>query len=239
MSSMNEIQLVVLFFAHLKEKTGTSKAAVLLPEGASVADLKTHLVGLYPQLELAMPHVVVAVNRHFAPDDQVLVHGAEVAFFPPVSGGAESRTIVRIITEPLNLDALVLELTESSVGAVCVFVGTVRGETRRGEPHLTTRLEYEAYVPMAEEKMLQIAAEIRRTWQDVESVAMVQRIGLLDPGTPTVAIICTAAHRDTGVFEACRYGIDRLKEIVPIWKKEIGPNGEEWVEGDYMPGPGD
>ena len=78
---MNEIQLVVLFFAHLKEKTGTSKAAVLLPEGASVADLKTHLVGLYPQLELAMPHVVVAVNRHFAPDalaDELVEHFKEV-----------------------------------------------------------------------------------------------------------------------------------------------------------------
>ncbi len=93
MSSMNEIQLVVLFFAHLKKKPALPRLRFCSPEGASVADLKTHLVGLYPQLELAMPHVVVAVNRHFAPDDQVLVHGAEVAFFPPVSGGAESRTV--------------------------------------------------------------------------------------------------------------------------------------------------
>jgi molybdopterin synthase catalytic subunit len=69
----------------------------------------------------------------------------------------------------------------------------------------------------------------------VEGIAIVQRIGRLDPGTPTVLIACSAAHRDTGVFEAARYGIDRLKEIVPIWKKEVGPGGEEWVEGKYTP----
>jgi molybdopterin synthase catalytic subunit len=69
----------------------------------------------------------------------------------------------------------------------------------------------------------------------VEGIAVVQRIGRLDPMTPTVLIACTAAHRDTGVFDAARYGIDRLKEIVPVWKKEIGPNGEEWVEGEYLP----
>jgi molybdopterin synthase catalytic subunit len=70
----------------------------------------------------------------------------------------------------------------------------------------------------------------------VEGIAIVQRIGRLEPGSPTVLIACTAAHRDSGVFEAARYGIDRLKEIVPIWKKEFGPTGEAWVEGSYHPG---
>ena len=81
--------------------------------------------------------------------------------------------------------------------------------------------------------------EIRERWPSVEGVAIVQRIGKLMPGTPTVLIACTAGHRDTGVFEAARYGIDRLKQIVPIWKKEVGPEGEEWVEGDYFPSPGE
>jgi len=89
---------------------------------------------------------------------------------------------------------------------------------------------------MAETKMKQVAEEIRRRWPSIEGIAIVQRIGRLYPKTPTVLIACTAAHRDTGVFEAARYGIDRLKEIVPIWKKEVGPNGEFWVEGDYIPG---
>jgi len=92
---------------------------------------------------------------------------------------------------------------------------------------------------MAEAKMLQVAQEIRARWSVVEGIAIVQRIGRLDAGTPTVLIACTAAHRDTGVFEAARYGIDRLKEIVPVWKKEVGPDGQSWVEGDYIPQRGD
>ena len=88
---------------------------------------------------------------------------------------------------------------------------------------------------MAMEKMGQLANEIRERWPTVEGIAIVQRIGHLPAGTPTVLIACTAAHRDTGIFEAARYGIDRLKEIVPIWKKEIGPDGEIWVEGTYHP----
>ncbi len=87
--------------------------------------------------------------------------------------------------------------------------------------------------------MHQVAEEIRQRWPEVEGIAIVQRVGTMQPGTPTVLIACTAAHRDTGVFEAARYGIDRLKEIVPIWKKEVGPEGEEWVEGNYIPGSGD
>jgi len=113
----------------------------------------------------------------------------------------------------------------------------VRGETKRGDAHETVYLEYEAYVPMAEAKMKQVADEIREKWPTVEGIAIVQRIGKLYPKAPTVLIACTAAHRDTGVFEAARYGIDRLKEIVPVWKKEVGPDGEEWVEGDYRPKP--
>ena len=87
--------------------------------------------------------------------------------------------------------------------------------------------------------MKQVAGEIRARWPEIEGIAIVQRIGHLQPGTPTVLIACTAAHRDTGVFEAARYGIDRLKEIVPIWKKEIGLNGGVWVEGEYIPRKGD
>lgn len=87
--------------------------------------------------------------------------------------------------------------------------------------------------------MKQVADEIRARWPVVEGVAIVQRIGKLYPRTPTVLIACTAAHRDTGVFEAARYGIDRLKEIVPIWKKEVSPDGEFWVEGEYIPKEGE
>jgi molybdopterin synthase catalytic subunit len=88
---------------------------------------------------------------------------------------------------------------------------------------------------MAEVKMRQVADEIQARWPSVEGIAIVQRIGQLEAGTPSIMIVCTAAHRDTGVFEAARYGIDRLKQIVPIWKKEVGSEGEVWIEGDYHP----
>ncbi len=144
-------------------------------------------------------------------------------------------TIFKITNDVLDLDALLASITLPSTGAACVFTGMVRGVTKRGDAHETVYLEYEAYVPMAEAKMKQVADEIREKWNTVEGIAIVQRIGRLDPMTPTVLIACTAAHRDTGVFEAARYGIDRLKEIVPVWKKEVGPNGEEWGEGEYLP----
>jgi molybdopterin synthase catalytic subunit len=146
-----------------------------------------------------------------------------------------SPTIFSITEDELDLDALLSGITLESTGAAAIFAGMVRGVTERGEAHDTVYLEYEAYVPMAEAKMKQVADEIRARWPAVEGIAIVQRIGRLYPKTPTVLIACTAAHRDTGVFEAARYGIDRLKEIVPIWKKEVGTDGEQWIEGEYRP----
>lgn len=148
-------------------------------------------------------------------------------------------TIFSITESEINLDDLLAQITLTSTGAAAIFTGMVRGVTSRDEAHETEYLEYEAYVPMAEEKMKQVAEEIRAKWEAIEGIAIVQRIGKLYPKTPTVLIACTAAHRDTGVFEAARYGIDRLKEIVPIWKKEVSPTGESWVEGDYIPKPGE
>jgi molybdopterin synthase catalytic subunit len=156
-------------------------------------------------------------------------------------------TIISITEDELDLDTLLAKITLPTTGAAAIFTGMVRGVTSqhgltpasRGEAYETVYLEYEAYKPMAEAKMCQIAEEIRQKWPSVEGIAIVQRVGRLYPRTPSVLIACTAAHRDTGVFEAARYGIDRLKEIVPIWKKEFGPNGEFWVEGDHLPTPGE
>jgi molybdopterin synthase catalytic subunit len=148
-------------------------------------------------------------------------------------------TIYSITTDEIDLNQLLDQITLQSTGAAVFFTGMVRGITTRDNPHETVYLEYEAYKPMAEAKMQQVADEIRAKWPVVEGIALVQRIGILYPRTPTVLVACTAAHRDTGVFEAARYGIDRLKEIVPVWKKEVGPQGEEWVEGDYIPKPGE
>ena len=148
-------------------------------------------------------------------------------------------TIFSITESEIDLNDLLKKITLTSAGAAAIFTGMTRGITLRDNPHETEYLEYEAYVPMAEAKMKQVADEIREQWSTIEGIAIVQRVGKLYPKTPTVLIACTAAHRDTGVFDAARYGIDRLKEIVPVWKKEVGPNGEEWVEGGYIPKAGE
>jgi molybdopterin synthase catalytic subunit len=148
-------------------------------------------------------------------------------------------TLVAITEDEIDLNDLIAQVTLDSTGAAAIFTGMVRGVTSRENPHETVYLEYESYKPMAEAKMNQVAEEIRSRWPTVEGIAIIQRVGRLYPRTPTVLIACTAAHRDTGVFDAARYGIDRLKEIVPIWKKEVSPTGESWVEGDYFPKPGE
>jgi len=234
-------QITVLFFATLKERAGTRQAVVELLPGTSVRDFKTQLGRIYPGLAEMTGSMLVSVNKEFAFDDDKIPAGAEVAVFPPVSGGTVQNppTIFAITEDELDLDDLLRRITLPSTGAACIFTGMVRGITERGDPHETAYLEYEAYLPMAETKMRQVAEEIRARWDSVEGIAIVQRIGKLYPQTPTVLIACTAAHRDTGVFEAARYGINRLKEIVPVWKKEVGPQGEEWVEGDYLPGRND
>lgn len=233
------MQIQVLFFAHFKEKTGNQAVTLELPTELTVAGLKQMLAQRFPAVAPLLQNSVVSVNREFSFDEDRIPDGAEVGIFPPVSGGSGSPTVLRITSELLDLNDLVRQVTLETTGAVAVFTGVVRGSTRRGEAHETIRLEYEAYAPMAEAKMAQVADEIRARWPAVEGIAIVQRIGLLDPGTPTVLIACSAAHRDTGCFEAARYGIDRLKEIVPVWKKEIGPDGEAWVEGHYHPGKDD
>jgi molybdopterin synthase catalytic subunit len=233
-------QVKVLFFATLKDRTGERQTSLELPAGTSVRELKTQLIAKYPGLREMAASMLVSVNKEFAFDEEEIPAGAEVAVFPPVSGGAdEYPTIFAITEEELDLDDLLKRITLPSTGAACVFAGMVRGVTTRNDAHETVYLEYEAYKPMAEAKMRQVAEEIRSRWQSVEGIAIVQRIGRLYPMTPTVLIACTAAHRDTGVFEAARYGIDRLKEIVPVWKKEVGPQGEAWVEGEYFPGQDD
>lgn len=151
----------------------------------------------------------------------------------------EFPTIIIITEETLNLDALVAQITLPTTGAAAVFAGVVRGQTSRGNSHETNYLDYEAYRPMAEDKMNQVAEEIRKKWPSIEGIAIVQRTGRLYPGMPSTVIACSSSHRDTGVFEAAHYGIDRLKEIVPIWKKEIGSSGEQWIEGKYHPKPGE
>lgn len=233
--------LKVMLFANFRELVGSRQVQVSLADGSTVKDLRIQLTKDFPILDKAIGSALISVNRQFAFDEDVMPVDAEVAVFPPVSGGSadELPTFFEITESQLNVDEVLSKITLPTSGAACVFSGMVRGITSRVDPHQTSYLVYEAYKPMAEEKMRQVAQEIRLRWPLVEGIYIVQRIGRLDPGTPTVFIACSSPHRDDGVFEAARYGIDRLKEIVPVWKKEVGLNGEEWVEGEYTPGRAD
>jgi molybdopterin synthase catalytic subunit len=136
----------------------------------------------------------------------------------------ESVKLFEVVTEALRVDEVVGRVADPAVGAVIAFVGTVRGMTNGREVRY---LEYEAYPEMAEETLRQIGDEIRERWKTIRKVAIVHRLGRLRIGDISVVIALSAGHRPE-VFDAVRYAIDRLKEIVPIWKKEVWSDGAEW-----------
>jgi molybdopterin synthase catalytic subunit len=236
------MQVNVLLFATLKDGAGTNRLSVTVGDPATVRDVRAALTQRFPAIERNLKAAIASVNREYAQDGDAVGEGDEIAFFPPVSGGSGDPhggsypEIFQLAGGPVDHDAVVASITTPGTGAVCLFSGMVRGETAR-DGHLpqTQHLEYEGYEPMALEKMGQVAREIRQRWPLVQGIAIIQRIGRLSVGQNTVLIACSSGHRDEGCFEAARYGIDRLKEIVPVWKREVGGDGAVWIEGEYMP----
>ncbi len=236
------MQVRILLFATLKDIAGQSKLTLVLRDDpATVADVRRALVGQYPKMQANVEAAIAAVNEEYAQNEDPVHEGDTLAFFPPVSGGSQDfPEIYRLADGPIDHDEIIAAITVPETGAVCVFSGMVRGKTNKANGLLETEhLEYEAYEPMAVAKMKQVAAEIRERWPLVQGIAMIQRVGVLEVGQNTVLIACSSGHRDQGCFEAARYGIDRLKEIVPVWKKEVGADGSAWVEGHYMPSAAD
>jgi molybdopterin converting factor subunit 1 len=229
----------IRLFATLKDRAGQARIRIDLPESASVQQMLQTIAEDFPSLAEALETSLVAVNQAFASADTALHADDEIAIFPPVSGGSQDfpyPTYFAITADELDLNAIQTRLTQPDIGAIVSFTGSVRGQTeRKGLPNQTLYLEYESYASMAEVKMLQIAREIWDRWPLVKGIAIVQRVGRLDIGEITTFVACAASHRDQGVFDAARYGIDRLKEIVPVWKKEVGSDQSLWVEGDYRP----
>jgi len=132
--------------------------------------------------------------------------------------------LFEITEQPISADEVIGRLADPVIGAVVTFVGVVRGDTNGRE---TLYLEYEAYPEMAEQVLAQISAEIQARWPDVLQVAIVHRVGRLEVGETSVVIALSAAHRRQ-MFDALRYAIDRIKDIAPIWKKEVWVDGAEW-----------
>jgi len=240
------MQLDIRLFATLKDRAGSDRIRVTLAEEPATAAAVLAVVGeTYPALAPALRSALIAVNRAFAAPETVVNAGDEVALFPPVSGGSGGAdeqggdvhpTYFAVTPDPLDIAAIHDRLGGPEIGAIVSFTGFVRGQTQRdGLPPETLHLDYEAYEGMAEAKMAQIAREIWARWPLVRGVALVQRLGRLEVGEVTTFVACAGRHRDEGAFDAARYGIDRLKEIVPVWKKEVGADRSVWVEGHYRP----
>lgn len=233
------MELEIRLFATLKARAGRDRIMVTTSESATVQAVLDAMGTQYPELAVAIPTSLVAVNHNFASPQTPVHHGDEIAVFPPVSGGAKGfphPTYFSVTADPLDVDFVHAQITAPDVGAIVSFTGFVRGRTEKeGLPAETLFLEYEAYTNMAEAKMSLIAKEIWERWPKVKGIAIVQRVGKLNVGDITTFVACAGGHRDQGVFEAARYGIDRLKEIVPVWKKEVGPDKSVWVEGHYYP----
>ncbi len=235
------IRVRILLFAVLKDQVGLSALDLAIPsDSATIDDVRQALVLRYPAAAAHLSAAIAARNKEYAFAGDAVKDGDEVAFFPPVSGGEGWPVITRLAAEPIDLDEVIRSITLPATGAVCLFSGTVRGETSDGlSIQHTQHLEYEAYEAMATAKMQQVADEIRARWPLVQGIAIIQRVGKLEVGQNTIVIACSSGHRDQGCFEAARYGIDRLKEIVPVWKKEIRPEGDGWILGKYIPTPED
>ncbi|HLY59456.1 MAG TPA: molybdenum cofactor biosynthesis protein MoaE [Terriglobia bacterium] len=216
----------VLFFGMAHDLTGVTQQQVEIPEGGCLGDLWEKCVVTYPRLVEIAGSMVIAVNQEVFGSSHPLRDGDEVAFLPPVSGGTDDG-FSRLTRDPIPTHNLSDELKASEDGAVVVFEGIVRDNSRGKK---TLYLEYEGYEPMALQKMEEIRGEVKTKFS-VDQVGMIHRLGRLEIGETSVAIIVTSAHR-RAAFEACHYAIDRLKQIVPIWKKEFFEDGAVWAEGE-------
>lgn len=212
--------LQLRLFAVLRERAGRDSLEIELADGATVADALRALADASEPLGEAletMP-VVMAVNRVYVGEEETLSPGDELALIPPVSGGAEPH--VRVGPEPLSADALSKVVATSHTGAIVTFQGTTRD---------VERLDYEAYEPMASERIAAILGEVA-TAHEVEGIAAEHRTGPVPLGEPSVVVAVAAAHRGPA-FAAARQAIDRIKAEAPIWKREVTSECGEWVEG--------
>jgi len=205
------VRVSVRLFAGLRERAGWSEREL---EATTVADV-------WPALGLGEEPdgLLYAVNKEYAARETPLAEGDEVALIPPVSGGA-----FRLTADPLDPQSVVREVSDERAGGIATFIGTTRIQSRG---RTVEHLEYEAYEGMAEQVMSDLATELKAK-HDLCEVAIAHRVGRVGIGEMSVVIAVSAPHR-SDALAACAEAIDRLKETVPLWKKEVYEGGEEWI----------
>jgi MoaE-MoaD fusion protein len=223
------LQVKLLYFAIIREALGRSGETRTVEPGRTIEDLFGELASEQPALHRLRPSLMFMINEEYAKPGYRLQDGDELALIPPVSGSEARRFVVT--ADPVSEEQVSRLVASPAAGAIVTFVGTVRNNAR-GRTVLS--LDYEAYPPAAERMLRQIGGEIRDRW-GIEHCAIYHRMGHLAVGEASVAIAVASAHRGDA-FDACRFAIDRIKEIVPIWKKEFYEDGETWVgsEADYQ-----
>jgi molybdopterin synthase catalytic subunit len=226
----------VLFFGLLKDICGQTEAGLELPEDSTLRSVFDYYAGRFPALAGMASSIVLARNHEFGQPSDPIQEGDEVALLPPVSGGAAlpaeiadpSGSFFALTREPLDAPAAEKRLLQGFDGAIVTFQGVVRNNTRG---RATLRLDYECYEQMAIRKMAEIGREIAAGFA-ISRIAMLHRLGTMEIGEASVVIIVAAPHRRPA-FDAALEGINRLKKLVPIWKKEYFADGEVWVEGEW------
>ena len=215
-------------FARLRELAGTDAENVELRAGSNVSDVYDAVRKLHSGLDADRNAVRAALNQEFVDWETKVADGDEVAFIPPVSGGAHGAGMLfELTSRPLDARRMETAVAHKGAGAICTFTGIVRDNSRG---RAVTHLDYEAYAEMATAQMRKIAEEIGEKWPEAR-VAMAHRTGRLEIGEPSVVVSVSTPHRAEAIA-ACKWGIDRLKESVPIWKKEHAADGTYWIEGD-------
>jgi molybdopterin synthase catalytic subunit len=231
------VRVRVRLFARYREAAGQERLELDLPEDGTVEAAWSAVVARHPALAPYRPYTLFALGHDYVSPEHPLKPGDELCLFPPVSGGREPGTstglsehppggdVFRVVEHPLSAEAVAAAVEDPGAGGMVIFSGVVRNETGGRRVKF---LEYEAHAPMAEAKLREIGAAVRRRWPGVRRVAMLHRVGRLEIGESSVLVAVSAGHRGEA-FEACRYAIDTLKQTVPIWKKEHFEDGEVWV----------
>ncbi|MFQ5860428.1 MAG: molybdopterin converting factor subunit 1 [Dehalococcoidia bacterium] len=215
------MKIKVYLFAAYRELAGQREVELDLEPGSTVAALTGELRRRFPRLAPSTAPIVAAVNAEYAEPHQVLQEGDEVALIPPVSGGSP---MIQITERPLTSEEVTAQVRRDTNGGVVTFLGTTRRFTRGKQ---VLHLEYEAYRGMALKKLEEIAAEVRERW-GIEDVAIAHRIGRLEVEEVSLVVAVASPHRREA-FAACQYAVDRIKAMVPIWKKEFFQDGQVWV----------